>query len=208
MGMLTVACVYKPGGGFSDDYVYRLRDGVKQHCQAEHNFVCLTSQRLKSVETIPLAQDWIGWWNKLQLFKKDQFSGPVVYFDLDTMIVGDITDIVSKPQEFAVLSDFYGKHRINSGVMAWNADKDWSALYELFDASRVPEYSQSMEKWGDQGWIENNLLEPPARLQDQFPGKIVSYKADIRKQNAVPEGAAIVCFHGKPRPHQIGWRLP
>lgn len=206
--MVTIACYYRPGGGFSDDYVYRLRDSVKRHCRGEHNFVCLTNQRLKSVETIPLLNNWPTWWGKLELFRQRQFSGRTAYFDLDTMIVGDITDIVQADTEFAMLEDFYGKHRVNSGVMVWDADKDWSALHDTFSKERIPEYSETMEKWGDQGWIENNLLEPPQRLQTLFPDRIVSYKVHVRKQNRVPPGVSVVCFHGKPRPAAIGWKLP
>jgi hypothetical protein len=132
----------------------------------------------------------------------------VAYFDLDTMIVGDITDIVTAPQEFAMLRDFYGKHRVNSGVMIWNADRDWSHLYEPFHLGRIAEYSETMEKWGDQGWISERLLDDPPRLQDQFPGRIESYKVAMKTHGKIPRDTAIVCFHGKPRPHQIDWRLP
>lgn len=205
---LTIACVYKPGGGFTDEYVYRLREGVAKHCHVAHRFVVLTNQRFEDFETIRFARDVPGWWNKLQLFSSDQFVGQVAYFDLDTMIVGNITDIVATPQDFAMLRDFYGKHRVNSGIMVWNADKDWSHLYEPFHAGRIAEYSQTMEKWGDQGWIEERLLDPPVRLQDQFPGRIASYKVEMKAHGKMPKDASVICFHGRPRPHQIDWRLP
>lgn len=208
MDRLTIACVYRPGNGFTDEYVYRLREGTAKHCHVPHRFVVLTNERFEDFETIRLDRDIPGWWNKLALFRANQFVGQVAYFDLDTMIVGDITDIVSQPQHFAMLRDFYGKHRVNSGCMVWNAGKDWSALYETFDRSRIPEYSETMEKWGDQGWISERLLDEPARLQDQFPGRIVSYKVEMKAHGKMPKSASVVCFHGKPRPHQINWRLP
>lgn len=206
--MVTIACVYQPSIDYSDDYVYRLRDSVARHCTADYSFVCLTNRRLKSTETIPLVKSWPGWWAKLELFRPGLFSGRVFYLDLDTMIVGDITDLVTKKQDFAVLSDMYHGERMGSGIMAWNADLDFSHLYSDFSRERIPEYTGVKEKWGDQGWIEQNLALPPERLQSQFPGRIVSYKVDVRKQSRVPDGASIVCFHGKPRPHQINWRLP
>ena len=207
-GALTIACVYKPGNGFTDDYVYRLREGAAKHCHVPHRFVALTNEKFEDFETVKLTRNVPGWWNKLDLFRGDLFEGPVAYFDLDTMIVGDITDIVSKPQDFAMLRDFYGKNRVASGMMVWDASKDWSVLYETFSPSRIPEYSKTMEKWGDQGWISNCLLEEPAVLQDQFPGRIVSYKVEMKARGVITDGVSIVCFHGKPRPHQIDWRLP
>lgn len=205
---LTVACYYKPGGGFTAEYVYRLREGVAKHCRAPHKFVVLTDEKFEDFETVRLPRQLPGWWGKTSLFQTGLFAGQVAYFDLDTMIVGDITDIVSQPQDFAMLRDFYGKPRVNSGVMVWNADKDWSAIYETFSLGLIPAYSESMEKWGDQAWIYDCLLDEPTRLQDDFPGRIVSYKVDVQKQGRVPKEASIVAFHGKPRPHQIEWRLP
>ena len=205
---LTVACVYKPGGGFTDEYVYRLREGVAKHCHVPHRFVVLTNEKYEDFETIRFTRNVPGWWNKLQLFAKDQFVGQVAYFDLDTMIVGDITDIVTAPQEFAMLRDFYGKDRVASGMMVWNASDDWSAIYETFSAARIPEYSKTAEKWGDQAWIGSCLQDAPALLQDQFPGRIVSYKVEMKAQGKMPKGASVVCFHGQPRPARIGWKLP
>ncbi len=207
-GSVTVVCYYKPGGGFTDEYVYRLREGVAKHCHTPHRFVVMTNERFEDFETIRLDNNYPGWWGKVELFRPNAFAGQVAYFDLDTMIVGDITDIVSEPQSFAMLRDFYGKNRVASGVMVWNASDDWSAIYETFSRDRVREYSETMEKWGDQGWISDCLLDEPVRLQDQFPGRIVSYKVELKAQGKMPKGASVVCFHGKPRPHQINWRLP
>ncbi len=207
-GRVTVVCYYKPGGGFTDEYVYKLREGVAKHCHTPHRFVVMTNERFEDFETLRPDNNYPGWWGKVELFRPGAFAGQVTYFDLDTMIVGDITDIVSEPQSFAMLRDFYGKQRVASGMMVWNASDDWSAIYETFNRSRIPEYSESMEKWGDQGWISDCLLDEPVRLQDQFPDRIVSYKVEMKAQGKMPKGASVVCFHGKPRPHQINWRLP
>ena len=200
---VTVACVYKPGNGFTDEYVYRLREGVAKNLHAEHRFVVLTNQKFDDFETVKLTRNVPGWWNKLALFQPGLFSGPVFYFDLDTMIVGDITDIVTKPQEFAMLRDFYKKHRPASGLMAWNADLDWSHLYKLTQADICRLVIE-----GDQALIAERMLDPPALLQDEFPGRIVSYKVERKRAGTIPTTASIVCFHGKPRPADIQWRLP
>ena len=57
---------------------------------------------------------------------------------------------------------------------------------------------------GDQVFIEAQVKD--AKLwQDEFPKKIVSYKVDCK--GGKPKKASIVCFHGLPRPHDIGWKI-
>ena len=54
---LTIACVYKPGGGFTDEYVYRLREGVAKHCHVPHRFVVLTNEKFEDFETIRFTRN-------------------------------------------------------------------------------------------------------------------------------------------------------
>ena len=137
--VLTVACVYKPGGGFSDEYVYRLRDGIAEHCNTPYKFVCLTNNRLKNVETIPLQENRIGYWNKLELFRNDLFDGPVVYLDLDTIIVGDITDMLIYPHEFTAGLNFKAKHgrSLASWFLGFDGCEDYSYLIDEYKPNTV-----------------------------------------------------------------------
>jgi hypothetical protein len=209
VGLRTVACVFKPGNGFTESYVYRLRDGVKQHCKAPHRFVCLTNEQLSGVDTAPLLRGRTGWWNKLELFRARLFDGPVAYFDLDTMIVDDITDIVTRDSRFLGLSDFSPKRsrQFASGFMAWDGRLDFSFLDENFTQFDVDTYSQSYDRWGDQAYI-GERVGAIELTNDVFPGRFVSYKWHVRRPGKVPAGASVVCFHGKPRPADVGWRLP
>lgn len=208
---LTVACVYKPGGGFTDDYVYRMQKSLQQHLHTEHEFVCLTNVPLRGVKTIPLIDGYLTWWNKLQLFRKGLFPGRVVYLDLDTMIVGDVTDIFTHPAPFIALSDFLRPQYMASAYMAWNGDEDYSRLFTRFAPHMEVRY-MTHDKWGDQGFIAEHLGVPYVAIQSLFPGRIVHYKSHIRGwkkelSGIVPKGASIVCFSGKPRPHEINWTL-
>ncbi len=207
--MRTVACVFKPGNGFTESYVYRLQNGVAQHCKAPHRFVCLTNERLAGVETAPLLRGRAGWWNKLELFRKGLFDDHVTYFDLDTMIVDEITDIVTRNSTFLGLSDFSPKRsrQFASGFMAWDSRADFSCLDENFAQSDVATYSQSYDRWGDQAYISERVGAIEL-TNDVFPRRFVSYKWHVRRQGFVPEGASVVCFHGKPRPADVGWSLP
>ncbi len=206
---LTVVCVYRPGGGFSYDYVIRLRDGVREHSYIHDRFVCLSTQKLRNVETIQLKHHWPGYWSKLELFRPGLFSGRVAYLDLDTMIVGDISDIIADDSEFGCGTNWKGGGtEINSSFMTWDADKDFSCLYTKFDPVVIPQYEKSWKRWGDQGFIQDNLPVPFTSLYEKYPGRIVSYKETVLKLGKVPREADMVVFHGKPRPAAINWTLP
>lgn len=209
--VLTVACVYKPGGGFSDEYVYRLRDGIAEHCNTPYKFVCLTNNRFKNVETIPLRNSRIGYWNKLELFRNDLFDGPVVYLDLDTIIVGDITDMLIHPHKFTAGLNFKAKHgrSLASWFLGFDGREDYSYLIDEYKPSTPEEYSQDWSRWGDQGFIQNNLRREWQSLDEiGFANRYASYKWHVRRPGKVPDGCDIVCFHGKPRPHEVDWKLP
>jgi len=49
---------------------------------------------------------------------------------------------------------------------------------------------------GDGRWIHGHVLEAD-QLLDLYPGHIVSFKVHAREEP--PEGARIVCGHGRPR---------
>lgn len=189
--MVTVACVLRSGGDYTVEYVERLKAGVDAHLSG-HEFVCLTDVKKVPGKRIPLRHDWAGWWSKCELFR---LPGPVLYFDLDTVITGDLTEIAEYPHTFTMLSCFYVQRRACSGVMAWSGD--WSRLYERYEPTkRYPGH-------GDQGYIATALHVEPERFQALFPGQIVSRKVTATRN---PD-ERVVCFHGQPRPHQVDWQI-
>ena len=207
---LTVVSVYKPGGGFSDDYVTRLRDGVKEFCSAPHKFVCLTNKNLEGIECIPLLENRVGYWNKLEVFRKGLFAGPVVYLDLDTIIINDVTDVLTFPHRFTAGYNFKRKHvgSMASWFMAFDGRDDYSYLFDGYRTGTPEEYEQGWARWGDQGYTQDHLQREWTSIDELFPGRCASYKWEIRQSGKIPTGVSFVVFHGKPRPHQVNWELP
>lgn len=220
--MLTVACVYRDGGTvFRREHVAALRRQLWKHLSSAYQFVCLTDAPQLDAAVIPLHHRWPKFWSKIELFRPDLFNGPVIYFDLDTMIVGPIDDLVTG-HKFTVLNNFNfpDKGRIGSGLMAWEGD--YSSLYHTFckDPEGFIEEHTENESYGDQGFIQNYGPAHPQLWQNKFPNRIVSYKKDCRGQRIkgsgvrrdtiqyepdhIPERASIICFHGTPRP----WNTP
>ena len=194
--MVTVACVLKSGGDFTPEYVYRLRDGIKANTTVAYKFVCLTDLDL-DCETIPLEHNLSGWWSKLELFL---LKGKVVYFDLDTVINGDLDALLSYQHAFTMLSNLDGRGGLASGCMAW--DGDFRYLFDRWDASKAAEYT-TPKKWGDQGWISEQIEVVPDRMQLLFPDMFCSYKWGKIEDR---QKASVVLYHGLPRPHQTGWK--
>lgn len=204
--MLTVACVLRSGGEYQPHHVAALQAGVARHLSLPHRFVCLSDVDVPC-ERIPLRNNWPGWWSKIEMFRPGLFWSDVLYFDLDTLIVGSI-DQIALGHRFTVLRNFWSKkysepQRIGSGVMAWNVDL--GGLYCAFaaDADNHIRRYQTRAKWGDQGFIKDHCSIPMDRWQDKHPGKVVSFKQHIVKLGHVPVDAAVIAFHGKPRPWAI-----
>jgi hypothetical protein len=197
IGDLTVACVLRSGGDFDAEYVERLQHDVAKHLGRRHRFVCLSDVPVPC-ERLPLRHGWPGWWSKLELF--EQLRGRVLYFDLDTVIVGSLDAIADYPHEFSMLSDFSDERRFASGVMAWSGD--WGHIARGFAVERIGEYG-SAERWGDQGWIVDHLGRTPESLQRLFPAQFSSRKLGARDRR----NERVVCFHGHPRPRDVGWQI-
>ena len=199
---VTIACVYKTGGDFTAEYVHRLAANVHEHTTQPYRFVCLTDSDEKfACETIALTENLPGWWSKLELFK--HFWGRTVYFDLDTVIVGNIDPLLDYEGPVALLQDWYSEERkLSTGVMAWNAPLGFVSptaaerLSIRLDPNRM-----------DQFFVVEKLERAKWQIDDVCKIlSIVSYKKHCQGY-AVPATARIVCFHGKPRPHEIGWQL-
>lgn len=95
--MTTIACVLKSGGIYTPEWVYALKRGIARHA-SDYRFVCLTDAAgLPPVWSVSLAYHWPGWWSKLELFRPGVFEDGerVLYLDLDTLVVGDVGELVS-----------------------------------------------------------------------------------------------------------------
>ena len=218
--MITVACVYKlaPNNGFTAEYVNRLMENVREHTTREHRFVCLTDSSEKfDCETIPLTDNLPRQWSKLELFKP-HFEGRVIYFDIDTIIVRNIDKLMDYTGKVAMLHCWKNDWMWASGIMAWNTD-----LQCVLPSRRQRERIDAGPQRGDQRFISSQLKAAGYeidRVRDIV--NAVSYRWQVRTKHhhvdgdwlktpdshyGLPEGTDIVCFHGGPRPHEIGWKV-
>jgi len=202
----TIVCVLKRSKEYDLDYVERLVSGLRANINPSMkiNFVCLSDDDRvsKYCEYLPLPdKGYEGYWNKISLFGCNELKGrEIMYFDLDTVIMKDITDILQQDySQFTMLSDF----RTNvpaSGLMAWKGDYQY--LADQYCPSMNSQFNLS-NSLGDQGYIAKYLHKQPRSFQQMFPGRICSYKLHPQQRYE----ASIVCFHGRPRPRDVNWDI-
>jgi hypothetical protein len=215
--MLTVACVLRSGGVYDEADVAALKRGVGASLRLPHRFLCLSDTvgiagqpaAIPGCEWKLLAHPWPGWWSKINLFLE---YGPLLYFDLDTAIAGEITQLAQAvedlpPGRMMMLRGFYHQDRC-SGIMGWTGN--WRWLVDDFLAAELSP-SSGRPGWtvkdrlgrchGDQEWIAARMQDV-VFAQDLAPG-IVSYKVDVRSSGVLPAGTMIVCFHGVPKPRDL-----
>jgi hypothetical protein len=201
---LTVACL-KWGTKYSVDYVNILHGMVQRHLSVPHRFVCLTDDPTGiACETLPIVPNLPTWWGKVTLFNHP-VPGRILYLDLDTVIVGSIDEFAAYDGPFCLIKPFYRDRGFASGVMSIGPDfgrhvwekfaRNPQAAIEFCRRHAVPAWNL-----GDQRWLELNI-ERADYWQDVLPGQLVSYK--VHCAAGLPSGARLVCFHGKPDPHDV-----
>lgn len=209
----VVICVYKTGGEYTKEYVYRLYNSCIKH--GATNFSCLSDDPDVSeiCHWIPLYHNLPGWWSKLEMFSMYPYKNvQYLYIDLDTVIKGSLKPIMEYEHTFTVLQDFYNiykrpelkdQKKIASGMVAWSGD--YIHLLDSYIDSCPEEYTMKNGKNGDQAFIEDNIGDSKVEFfQDLFPNIISSRKWSSKEEKDI---SSIVCFHGKPRPHQCGWSI-
>ena len=201
--------------GFSAKSVDGMCRAIQRNVTIPHEFVCLSNADIAN--KIPLEHDWPGrgWWAKIELFK---LKPPVLYFDLDVMIVRNIDHIAEYvcnllDNEFFCLLPYKLDHsnRVNSSIMGWNADL--SFIYNDF----LPIAEKMISRFaGDQRYVWHKLRQHGVALRHMgekwrvkdtvFQGM---YYYDTRQKNylqpdihhgqTLPDDASIVICCGVPR---------
>lgn len=210
---LTVACVCV-GNKYPFSDVVKLKNMVSRYLSRPYTFICLTDspKTLNNhvIETVDINETGLkGWWAKMNLFNRAKMpGGRILYFDLDTVIAGDIEPLANWSGPFGICGSFTRA----AGF------KNWPCKYGSCVMSLSPTFGQmiwdrfyfdrhiimKMCKYGDQQAIEN--IYPDADiLQEEMPaGFFQSYRniGLVRRDDV-----KVVNFGGnnKPRNCKIPW---
>ena len=132
----------------------------------------------------------------MELFRPE-VKGDILYFDLDTVITGDLRDI-AKVDKLTILSDFYLPKRIQSAIM-FLPEMDRPMMWQKWMTN--PQSHMQSFKGGDQDFMRQ-FWNDCQRWQDILPGQVVSYKVHVKDQEFL-SNARVVCFHGQPKPRDV-----
>jgi hypothetical protein len=207
---LAVVCVWW-GDLYGIDYVEKLYNSVKRNLSIPHHFYCITEHENVpyGVQRIEAPNNSKGWWQKVNLFRKDLFPeeldslnqcqyGRVIYLDLDVVITGSIDEIASSSGEFVMIENFgpNKKHAAhNSSIVLWNPSTLSQNISDAFDVE------VTRELHGDQCWIwrvmDSHITNFRKDLVDSYK---YSKRSDWKRSRG--EVSPVMIFHGNPKPHQ------
>ena len=184
--------------------------------------VCLTdAAHINGVKTAPLLFDFPGWWSKLELFNPEHpilGKQDLLYFDIDTVITGNLQELMDTATDFTMLSGLSYTNQCNSSIMyiPYHIKQQvWDTFMQ--NPQHHMDTCNTPECWGDQGFLSRHTQ--PLQWQQLLPNRIYSYKVDIatpqmlgyeakrsngRHLQTPPTDAIVVCFHGYPSPWKTG----
>lgn len=226
---IDCACVIH-GRGYDWIYVETLRNMMARHLPNHRVRFHVYTEESRTVPDSMIKHvlhEWPNvsgpkksWWYKLQLFNAAHHDGNLLYFDLDTVIVRDITWIAQcNPVNVWTVRDFkylQNPHwyAMNSSIMWWNVPTfDW--VWQKFKKTDVAD-TIKQHRLGDQEYIGNVLTHKHMRFFDQTLIQSWRWQANHggvmfpeRKHREPGTGTqisdlvSVLVFHGDPKPHQI-----
>ncbi len=213
---MIFATVLKSGGDFSPEHVQKIAGGLRRAQGQNIEIVCLTDTpravREAGATPVRLLHDWPGWWSKLELFRPELFSGPVLYLDLDTIILRDIDRLVDLAVEGRdrplLLRGISPKEREGgwpiSGIMSWHGEQLWEAYYRfkknpqgIIQAFKDEPPGQN----GDQGFLRQRVIGTDyCPIQGELPPEYIAFKKDWKRQGStICKKAHLIAWSGQPR---------
>lgn len=228
-----VLCM-KWGTAFGPEYVNVLFNAVQTHLSGQFRFICLTDDSkgfIEGIEVLPLPdvgltpEEWYtrGVWPKLGLFLADLHGlrGRALFIDLDMMILGDLGRFFDVPGGI-VVQDMGEGWRRNPRP----ARKEAGTCIFAFDIGQQAQIAQGFiltKAEVMKTFINEQAYVGEAGTDVRFwpEGWVVSFKRhvshrwgrDLLLPPVPPVGAAVLAFHGTPRPvdlmHRAIWgRFP
>jgi hypothetical protein len=224
-GPIDCACLIH-GSVYGWDYVERLYNmlsrqmsaGIRLHVYTEHDRKVPAHMIKHELKDYKISGPRKAWWYKLQLFNHKHHQGPLLYFDLDTVITDRIDWITHQnlnyfwaPRDFKRL--WRPNHQgINSSVMWWDTRK----YQDIWQQFKQQDFALLQRRYpGDQDFLSDVITQDRRRFLDE---KLIrSWKWECldngwdfkrRKYNNPGtgtrlDGAGVLIFHGKPNPAEV-----
>ncbi|WP_076448837.1 glycosyl transferase [Roseivivax lentus] len=226
MTQATIICI-KWGTLFGPEYVNRLYSGVRRNLAGPVRFLCMTDVTRglhPDIEVLDLPEEPFraqmdaalavanrqGAMRKTSLFRRGlipNLEGPVLGFDLDVVITGDLTPILElAPGDVAMRHDWTEKRKgrpTGHGSVFRFDPKLHGFLYDDLAANPYAEVEKA--RGSEQRYTSHKAMD--RGLFTYIPEAwVVSFKYDCNpfpgnylRPPHLPEEARVVCFHGHPK---------
>jgi len=195
---------------------------VRRNLNRDFDSYCITDRPAElDAEITPLEPflNVTGWWNKTLAFSPNMPPGINFLFDIDLVIVGNITEEINFCiDNFTEMATYRDANGWMGSVM--------SSSFMMFKTGELTHIFEDFKRnWpaledfsgGDQVWLWPKLKDVMF-VDDQFPLFKKSFKFDLAKLRPDGSGAdvpktvdpsvKIIDFHGVPKPHQLlDWPL-
>jgi hypothetical protein len=195
---IKVITVLRSGPEWLPNYVYNFKKGLEKNLTKPFEFICLSDIELTGITTIPLLDIGIGYWSKLQMFRRELgLTEHCLYFDLDTIVKGNIDELIDiiNGESFVMLQDPWKPEQSGSGVMWWSGD--YSNLWDEYLTKSHEEWHKLYNehpRFGDQGYIIDRVEH--TRFQDLLDEP--NWFGKFSKKESKPE-TKVVIFGGRKR---------
>lgn len=214
---------------FAAEHVNVLFNMIDRHYTAPHRNICVTDDAVGikgTIETVPLWDDLAdvpnpngpkrnpSCYRRLKLFAPDagkQFGERIVVMDLDTVIVGDLSPLFARSDDFVIWGQTdYPKTQWYNGSLWMLKTGSRPKVWNDFLPSLSPGLaSRAGKKGSDQGWF-SYVLGPKEAVWTTKDG-VYSWRVHLSTRNwELPADAKIVSFHGHTDPwsyyaQQVPW---
>jgi len=220
--MLTIVCwKWKPANGyrstFGPETVNTLASMVARHYPHPHRVVCVTDDPAgidSSIGIVPLWADLStvqnphgshqpSCYRRLKAFSveaKQWFGERFVSVDLDCVIVGDLTPVWNRPEEFIIWGSGTDKRVWCNGSMWMMTAGSRRKVWDTFNPRTSPGQAKRSGFFGsDQGWIAHCLGRKEAMWSTK--DGVYSFRVHLKQGTMPPPAnAKVIFFHGKTDP--------
>lgn len=211
MGAINVAAVWT-GDAYDSEYVSKLHNMVVENGKGWNIRFLLYTDRPQEVPDphnwviIPIEKPFRSWWDKMQVFNPEpRGHRPTVYFDLDTVIVGNLRPLFNLAVHnlFGICANFTKRsgqfqYPCGYGSCCMTIAPEWgNGLYLTFNEK--PDYIIGQAgRYGDQ-WAIEQFYPQGKLLQDELPTGFFVGRREFTE--TLPPNAAVMVFAGRHKPH-------
>lgn len=185
---------------------------VDRHYPHPHRNLCVTDMAGKFDSTVTCVPAWNDYsslvspngshnpscYRRLRAFHPDiadTFGSRFVSLDLDTVIVGELSPLWHRPEEFVIWGETNPRSFYNGSMWLMTAGAR-RQVWDRFDPKVSPGAAKAAGRFGsDQGWISHVLGQGEATWTTA--DGVYSYNVHLRNRGgSLPSDARMVMFHG------------